>query len=236
MKVAVLNYCGTVGKTTIAAHVLAPRMKDARIYAVETINETAGDLGLDIEKMKGDRFGKLYKQLLMADDAIIDVGASNVEEFIDRMIKFEESHTEFDYFLIPVTSGGKEQKETLKTIQALAGVGVEASKIRVVFNRVDTDVIDEFAPIIGYAKTTKACIANPAAAIYENEVFDLLSAKKTTIAAVVTDETDYKALLKGLDRETDKKKASHYADMHAVKGLARGVNRQLDAVFTAIFQ
>lgn len=44
MKVAVINYCGTVGKTTIAAHLLAPRMEQARIYAIETINETAGDL------------------------------------------------------------------------------------------------------------------------------------------------------------------------------------------------
>src|SRR5690606_3634231 len=143
-------------------------MEQARIYAIETINETAGDLGLDIEKMKGDKFGKLYKELLMADNAIVDVGASNVEDFIDRMIKFEESHAEFDYFIVPVTSGGKEQKETLKSIQALAGVGVEPNKIRVVFNRVDTDVADEFAPILGYAKTTKTCVANPAAAIYEN--------------------------------------------------------------------
>ena len=42
---------------------------------METINETAGDLGLDIQKMKGDKFGKLYKEL-MAENAIIDVGAS----------------------------------------------------------------------------------------------------------------------------------------------------------------
>ena len=66
-------------------------------------------------------------------------------------------------------------------------------------------------------------------------VFNLLSAKKTTITAVVQDETDYKALLRGLDKDADKKKAAHYADMHAIKGLARGVNRQLDAVFAAVF-
>ena len=66
-------------------------------------------------------------------------------------------------------------------------------------------------------------------------MFNLLSAKKTTIAAVVQDETDYKALLKGLDKDADKKKAAHYADMHAIKGLARGVNRQLDGVFAALF-
>jgi len=236
MKVAVLNYCGTVGKTTIAAHLLAPRITGARIYAVETINETAADLGLDIEKMKGEKFGKLFKDLMVADNAIIDVGASNVEDFIDQMVKFEESHVEFDYFVVPVTSGGKEQKETLKTIQALAGVGIPADKIRIVFNRVDTEVMDEFAPVIGYAKQSKAFVANQEAAIYENEVFNLLSAKKTTIAAVLNDETDYRAALKSLDREADKKKITHYTDMHAIKSLAKGVNRQLDTVFGALFK
>jgi hypothetical protein len=236
MKVAVLNYCGTVGKTTIAAHLLAPRIPSARIYAVETINETAGDLGLDIEKMKGEKFGKLFKDLMVAESAIIDVGASNVEDFIDQMVKFEESHVEFDYFVVPVTSGGKEQKETLKTIQALAGVGIPAERIRIVFNRVDTEVMEEFAPILGYAKQSKAFIANQEAAIYENEVFNLLSAKKTTIAAVLNDETDYRAALKTLDREADKKKIAHYTDMHAIKSLAKGVNRQLDTVFAALFK
>ncbi len=45
MKVAVLNYTGTVGKTTIAAHLLSPRMNNAPIFAIETINETAEGLG-----------------------------------------------------------------------------------------------------------------------------------------------------------------------------------------------
>lgn len=235
MKVAVVNYCGTVGKTTIAAHLLAPRMDGARIYAIETINETAGDLGLDIEKIKGEKFVKLFKELLIVDKAIIDVGASNAEDFIDRMIKFEESHIEFDYFVVPVTSGGKEQKESLKTIQALASVGVPPEKVRILFNRVDTDVAEEFAPIFGYAKTSKAFVVNSAAAIYENEVFNLLSAKKLTIEAVLSDETDYRALLKTLDREADKKKVAHYSDMHAIKALAKGVDRQLNSVFSALF-
>lgn len=235
MKVAVINYCGTVGKTTTSANLLAPRMIDAHIYAIETTNETAAELGLDIEQMKGDKFGKLYKDLMRTENAIIDIGASNVEDFIDRMIKFDESHIEFDYFIIPVTSGGKEQRETLKTIQALAGVGVPPEKIRVLFNRVDTDVMDEFPAIFGFAKVSKSFIANKEASIYENEVFDLLSAKKLTIAAILKDETDYRALLKALDKDAEKKKAAHYSDMHAIKGLAKGVNRQLDGVFSALF-
>jgi hypothetical protein len=63
MKVAVLNYTGTVGKTTISAHLLSPRMADAPIFAVETINETAEGLGsVDVEKMAGEKFKALLKK------------------------------------------------------------------------------------------------------------------------------------------------------------------------------
>ena len=38
MKVAVINFSGNVGKTTIARHLLAPRIPDADFIAVESIN------------------------------------------------------------------------------------------------------------------------------------------------------------------------------------------------------
>ena len=64
MKVAVLNYSGSVGKTIVASHLLAPRMNHAPIFAVETTNETAADLGLDIDQLRGEQFGKLFRDLL----------------------------------------------------------------------------------------------------------------------------------------------------------------------------
>lgn len=235
MKIAVLNYCGTVGKTTIAAHMLKPRLGDAPVYAIETINETAGDLGIDVEKLKGERYSKLFKDLLAEDAAIIDVGASNVEDFIDRMVKFEDSHEEFDIFLIPVTPGSKEQKETLKTVDALADAGIPADKIKIVFNRVDSDVKEEFPMIGAYATKTKRCTISTKAAIYENELFSMLSTKRVAINKIVDDATDYKAKLKTLDRTKQKKEFEHCTDMHVMKSLARGVNRQLDSVYNALF-
>ena len=38
MKVAVINFSGNVGKSTIAKHLLASRMPNAMSYSVETIN------------------------------------------------------------------------------------------------------------------------------------------------------------------------------------------------------
>jgi hypothetical protein len=234
-KVAVLNYTGTVGKTTIAAHLLSPRMNDAPVFAIETVNETAEGLGLDVEKIRGEKFRDLFKKLLTLDDAIIDVGASNVEAFLDGMVKFEDSHLEFDVFLIPVTSGTKEQKESISMIATLSDCGIPADKIRVLFNRVEGDVAEEFGPLLNYVKKEKNAIANPDAAIFENELFDLLSVKKLSIGGVLSDDTDYKAKLRELGPEGDAKLKAHYSDLHVIKALAKSVNRNLDTVFSALF-
>ena len=59
MKVAVMNFSGNVGKTTVAGHLLKPRMGDAQIFSIESINSGADADGLDVEKMKGKKFGLL---------------------------------------------------------------------------------------------------------------------------------------------------------------------------------
>lgn len=235
MKVAVLNYTGTVGKTTISAHLLSPRMNNAPIFAIETINETAEGLGVNVEKIRGEKFRDLFKKLMMLDDAIIDVGASNVEAFLDGMVKFEDSHLEFDHFIVPVTAGSKEQKETISMVATLADFGIPAEKIHVLFNRVEADVAEEFAPILNFSKKQKSCIANPDAAIFENELFDMLSVKKISITDALADETDYKAKARELGKEGDTKMKTHYSDMHVIKSLSKSVNRNLDSVFTALF-
>lgn len=235
MKVAVLNYTGTVGKTTVAAHLLSPRMNDAPFYAVETINETAEGVGLDVHKSRGKEFSSLFKKLLVIDNAIVDVGASNIEEFLGGMIKFEDSHLEFDYFVVPVTSGSKEQKETISMIATLADLGIPPEKIRVVFNRVEIDAGDEFTPLLNFVKKSKLCVANPEAAIFENELFDMLTVKKLTISSVLADETDYKARVRELGKEGDSKLKGHYSDMHVIKSLAKSVNRNLNTVFSVLF-
>ncbi|NYT79532.1 plasmid stability protein StbB [Alcaligenaceae bacterium] len=234
MKIAVLNYSGSVGKTIMASHLLAPRMHNAPIFAIESTNETAGDLGLDVDQLRGEQFGQLFRELLMLDDAIIDVGASNIEEFLVHMLNYEESHIEVDQFVLPVVPSGKAQRETIKTVGALTGLGVSPERIRLLFNRVDVSVEDEFLAILTYTRKSGDCIANAQAAIFENEVFELLADQRTTIAQVLADQTDYRQMLREADR-SNHKQIAHLSNMHALRALARPVNRQLDRAFAALF-
>ena len=233
MKIAILNYTGTVGKTTAAAHLLSPRMNNAPIFAIESINETAEGLGVDVEKMTGNKFRELFKRIMLEDDAIIDIGASNIEDFMNSMIKFDDSHEEIDCFLIPVTSGTKEQKETIMMLDTLASIGIPAEKIKVLFNRVDSDVYEEFPFIVARYRKDKSFTLNKECAIFENEIFDALSVKGLTVDAILADETDYKALLK--NKEASAKDRNTWADMFGLKSLAKGVKRNLDDVYDNLF-
>lgn len=249
-KVAIISYSGKVGKTSIAAHMLAPRMNVDVIYAIETANETAASLGIKVVQFSGEKFGQLYKELLSLNDAIVDVGASNIEDFLAKMIKVEEAHIEFDYFLVPVGPEPSIQRECLKTIQTLSDIGIPADKIRVIFNKVKEDVEEEFSGIFNYAKKNKNCIANPDCAIEDDEAFDKLAARKMNIGAVIADKTDYRGMLKEIaaevarekeagevkkDEARDKKRA-HYSDMQFLRQSCIAVDRNLQAVFDALFQ
>lgn len=235
MKVAVLNYSGSVGKTIVASHLLAPRMNHAPIFAVETTNETAADLGLDIDQLRGEQFGKLFRDLLRLHDAIVDVGASNIEDFLSAMTRYEGAYEEIDFFVLPVIGTGKAQRETIKTITALVNLGVAPERIRVLFNRVQSDVEEEFLPVLTYASKTGDFVANAQALVYENEVFELLADARTSIADVLADQTDYRNLLRQADH-ADTARITHLTNRHALRALAKPVDRQLNLAFAALFE
>ena len=235
MKVAVLNFSGNVGKTTVAGHLLKPRMGNAPIFSIESINSGADADGLDVEKMKGKKFGVLVDELMRLDAAIIDVGASNVEDFLKLMQHYDGSHEEFDFFVIPVVKEIKAQVDIVNTIRALQKIGVEKKKIRMVFNKLDVDesVTDEFAALFGLAESEKSFIVRPEAVIYSNEVFERLKLVGKSLGDITADKTDYRALLRQAKDDDAKERCVR---MVALKRLAVTANKNLDDVFKILFE
>ena len=233
MKVAVLNFSGNVGKTTVAGQMLKPRMSDAPIFSVESLNIDATGDGIDVEKMRGKRFRELQARLLPLESAIVDVGASNVEDFLKMMQQVSDSHEEFDLYIVPVVKEKKQQGDTLNTIRALANLGIPGEKIRILFNKLDVDelVTEEFASIIGMASAEKTCVANTAAVIYLNEVYDLVKPLGKTIDELAKDPVDYRARLREL---TDSGEREECVNMVGIKGLAKTANKNLDDAFAAV--
>lgn len=231
MKIAIVNFSGNVGKSTIAKNLLKPRMDGIEIINIETINSDDSDG----QKMKGKQFGQLSEQLMLTDDAIIDVGSSNIEDFVKLMDRYDGSHEDFDIFLIPVVKENKQVKDTIATINALSSMGVPPEKIRVVFNRLDVDDIVEeiFYPLFGYYEDAKNFTLRPQATIFDSELYQNLSTYQTTIEQLLNDSTDYKAKLRETNNPDEK---LDIVARISLKRLAGSAKKNLDTVFEEIMR
>jgi len=231
MKAVVINYSGNVGKTTVSRHLLSPRMNSAQVFTVESINSD----GTEDQIVRGKHFAVMLETLANLDDAVIDVGASNVEDFVGLMAKYRGSHEDFDYFIVPTVAKDKQQSDTISVIEALAELGVPAKKMRVVFNMVEYDEMPEriFSGLIGYHAKNNNFTLKPDAIIHMNELYGKLKGSEQTIEDILNDTTDLKGLLK-TTTEPDEKIA--ITRRIAVKRLAAGVTEELDGVFKTLFK
>ena len=231
MKVAVINFSGNVGKSTVARHLLAPRLNNAEVIPVESINSD----GTDETAIRGKQFGELQEYLQTLDDAVIDIGASNVEDFVKLMKQYKGSHEDFDFFVVPTVPATKQQRDTISTVEALANLGVPAKKIRLLFNMVDLDESPEriFSGLFEYQRESKSFTLKPEAVIHVNDIYGKLKGSKTGIREILADETDYKERIKTA-KDADEK--LHFVQMLSIKRLAAGVSEELDAVFKALFK
>lgn len=236
MKLAVINYSGNVGKSTISAHLLAERLPEAELFEFETVNTNASVDGMEIERIKSRHFGQWQEQLIQLDSAIVDIGSSNAEEFMKRMAQYEGSHEEFTRFIVPVVNERKQQGDTINLIRDLKKLGVPKDRIHVVFNMVDVDesVEDDFAALFGLAKKEKSFVINDQAVIYRNEVFPKLKAANKTLSELLDDPTDYRALLSTIPRNNEKEREM-CARMISLQRVAKTARRNLDQVYDAMF-
>lgn len=231
MKVAVINFSGNVGKSTVARHLLAPRMNNARVIPVESINSD----GTDDKALKGKQFGELQEGLALLDDAVVDIGASNVEDFVNLMKQYKNSHEDFDFFVVPTMPKAKQQRDTISTIEALEAIGVPAKRIRLVFNMVDIDETPQraLAGIFEYNATAKNFTLRPDAVIHTNDIYGKLKGADQSIQDILNDPTDFKEKIK---TATDSAEKLRFAQLLGIKRLAHGVTEELDAVFKTLLK
>jgi hypothetical protein len=228
MKLGVINFSGNVGKTTVARHLLAPRITECQVVAVESIN---ADDGQPVT-IRGRQFAQLQEFLQSVDNVVVDIGASNVEEMLKLMRRYRDSQQDFDGFVVPTVPDRKQQQDTAATLAELARIGVPPERLRVVFNQVDDDPIDStFATLLAYCASTGIAKPNAAAVISFNEVYSLVRGTGESLADLAADGTDYKALIAKAGTPSDR---LALARRLATQRLARGVVPELDTCFAAL--
>lgn len=234
MNIAVMNFSGNLGKTTIVNHVLAPRMPGAEVIAVESINADEG-ANASTETMRGQQFGQLQERLLSGGEVIVDVGASNVEDFVSLMTEFDGSHEDFDRFVVPTVPAGKQQRDTVATITELHRMGVPPERIFLVFNMVDRiehgDLERVFASLFAYHRQFGHFTLRRDAVIHQSEIYSRAAQAGMSINAIRTDETDYRA---GIALTSDPAEKARLAQLVSIRRLAVGVWAELDRVFRTL--
>ena len=229
MKVAVINFSGNVGKTTVARHLLVPRIAGAELIAVESINADDGQN----QAVRGTQFGELQEYLQTVDSAVVDIGASNVEDLLALMRKYRGSHEDFDYFVIPTVPALKQQQDTIATLAELARIGIPVSKMRVVFNQVEDDarISELFASLIAFIEQNQFAPASTQCKLGANEIYERVKGTGVDLAGLVRDDTDYKAQIAEASNVAEK---IALAQKLATRRLATGVVPELDACFAAL--
>ncbi|WP_193067740.1 transcriptional regulator, partial [Halomonas sp. 3D7M] len=167
-KVIALNYSGNVGKSTICNALLLPRIEDAELFRVESINSDGHG---ESEKISAINYGELLENIEMSDSCVVDVGSSNIETFISKMFSYKNSHEEIDLFVIPVTPDDKQISDTYSVYTFLVENGVSEDKIKFVLNRVQRNI---YSPENELDKFKKSVIAqfidfDNVAVVYESD-------------------------------------------------------------------
>ncbi|EHR72061.1 hypothetical protein BurJ1DRAFT_3252 [Burkholderiales bacterium JOSHI_001] len=229
MKIAVINFSGNVGKSTVARHLLLPRIVGAELVAIESLNADDGNG----PSMRGRQFGELQEYLQTIDNAVVDIGASNVEELLGLMQRYRGSQADFDYFVVPTVSAFKQQKDTVATLVELARLGVPSSRVKLVFNMVEygADVQPAFEIVMGFVTDHRVAQANTGCRLGMNEIYGRIKGQGADLVALVHDETDYKGLIA---RTTDMAEKLALAQRLATRRLASGVVPELDACYAAL--
>ena len=229
MKVAVINFSGNVGKTTVARHLLAPRIDGAELIAVESINADEGQGNA----LRGKQFGELQEYLQTVDNVVVDIGASNVEDLLALMRKYRGSHEDFDYFVIPTVPALKQQQDTIATLAELVKLGIPAAKLRIVFNLVEdgAGVAETFDTLLAFMERNPIGCASTQCRLGANEIYERVKGTGTSLAELARDETDYKALIA---RAKDSAAKLALAQKLATRRLALGVVPELDECFAAL--
>lgn len=234
MKIAIMSNSGNVGKTTIAREVFALNMDNPVLIEIETNNagnEEFAKYFYDYKKFTAEQVHDFYEALMLNENVIVDVGASNMVAFFDKLSEYGINNV-FNKVIIPTTPDVKQQKDTLKTIMMLIELSTSPNTIYVIPNRVKSliNFNKDFKVMINASKDIGFLFSKDYIIKDTSIIRDLENAGKMLID-VINDDTDYIALAK--ENPSERKK---YIELDLVKKAGITFADDLLRVYKAIMQ
>lgn len=231
-KVAVINFSGNVGKSSIARYLLAPRM-ECDVINVESINDAGSDKK-SIATVRGKEISALRDYLLKKDSLVVDIGASNVEDFVDGILEYQDGIDDFEYFVVPTVPAAKQQMDTVTTIRELIDMGVDQDRIILIFNQFDKrggPIARQYKLVCDNVIQENLCKLNEDAIVPTHSFFEAFQNEPRSLDEVVHDDANYREMISETDDDSLK---TEYVRKIGMKSLAMGITKELNQVYSAI--
>lgn len=195
MKVVVLNNTGNVGKSFIAREVVYANLQEPKVILdFETYN-LPNSVFSGVNSKQFDR--RIFKEMLMeaafSQNAVIDVGSSNIADFFEEMKRYSAELFDYDYFIVPTVIDDKQDSDTVKVLQLLAAFQLQ-SKTRLLFNRVNP-IAHKISPTKAYRAAKELKIkCDIAMKISEHSTVNEITEARLTLNQILSDKANYKTL------------------------------------------
>lgn len=225
MKIALLNYSGNVGKTTLARDLFKIRLPDYEIVSIESVNDD-GKEDLLIRGEDGDR---LYTELLLKDNVILDIGSSNLEAYFISGKKESEIINNIDIFILPVTPELKQQADTGKTLKSLLSAEVDSSKIHIIPNQVVFDPHNPLSDVFSELKKIASKLNIDFDLDYAIERHDLYK-NGQSLKEMLSNE-DYRAQMEEAKSQGDMDRARTLANKYVRQKKVQKLNEHYQMIF-----
>lgn len=250
MKILVINSTGNVGKSFIAREVLYPLLSEEKtLYEIEKFNEGSDKLvgkNVHYKCIEPSKIDEIVPELLLTDNAVIDVGASSIDEFLQN----SKEHNLFDIIdmiIIPTVLESKQVADTIKIVKELQKYGSSEEKIFIVLNKVKRELNNNKSieqnthyNSLALSFSSTGVEYDPEYRLPEYEVVDKISELELSIADVLADKTDYMKEIEkikkdeNIPKEEKLKLVKELYDKHLVQKKAKEMKKDFEKLATRL--
>ena len=237
MKILIIHNSGNVGKSLITREVFYQNFDgdNKMVLEIESRNASSSNFNMHVVRIdfeKPTALQDLTQYGIIYDDYILDVGSSEIKEFLNAIEKSREILDEFDIIIVPTIKDQKIIPDTKKTMMIVRLLGYE-EKLQVLFNRITnpSTIEEDFESLFVWAKKEKFNLnSNLYLADYTESTNDLIK-QKLLSSEIIKDTTDYRALAIKYHQDGDAEKSRKSSNSLLTQRIAKSLNSDAKVLF-----
>jgi hypothetical protein len=232
-----MHNSGNVGKSLITREVFYQNFDgdNKMVLEIESRNASSSNFNMQVIRIDFDKpavLQDLTQYGIIYDDFILDIGSSEIKDFLHAIEKTKEILDEFDIIVVPTIKDQKIIPDTKKTMMVIRLLGYE-DKMQVLFNRVSnpSTIEEDFESLFTWSQKEKF-ILNPNFHLsdYTESTNDLIKEKQLS-SELLNDETDYRALAIKYHQEGNNEKSRKASNKLLTQRIAKSLNTDANVLF-----